>query len=256
MPPPIDALAAALDALAKGVAPVPCIDGTKVPAVRWKEWQTVLPPESLVCEWFAVRRNIAIVTTGMVLFDCDDPAQADRVVAHCGDTPHRVRTPRGGLHLGYRLPAGVALTNRVKVRGLGLDIRTNGGIEVIPPSWTEHGSYQWLGDGLRPLAEIPFGNVEWTREPKPVPRPPQPGGLPPAAGRIAYPEAYCLKVRSVQGQNGSRALVRVVCVLRDAGRTPDQAFEYLWVVWNPACADPPWSEREIRHAIARHYGRL
>src|SRR5438874_10609720 len=97
-----DTLGTALDALAKGIAPVPVVEGTKIPAVRWKEWQTKLPPEELVREWFSVRRNIAIVTTGMVVFDVDDPEKAELVIAACGETPHALRTPRGGIPLGYR----------------------------------------------------------------------------------------------------------------------------------------------------------
>lgn len=249
-----DTLGTALEALAKGIAPIPCVEGTKVPAVKWKQWQTTLPPEALVREWFSVRRNIAIVTTGMVLFDCDDPAKAELVVEKCGDTPHRVQTPSGGLHLGYRLRMGVILNNRVKVKGLDIDIRTTGGIEVIPPSRTDKGEYRWLGEGLKPIAEIPCGNIGWTRKPKKKPQPATTGQLPPGEGRIANPEAYCLKIKSVQGQNGSRALVRAVCVLREARRTPEQAFEYLWTIWNPACATPPWSEKELWHAIDRHFG--
>ncbi len=252
---PPETLALALDALGMGYAPVPIVEGTKTPAVKWKPWQEELPPEELVREWFSVRRNIAIVTTGMVVFDCDDPATAELVVEKCGDTPHRVQTPSGGLHLGYRLRMGVVLKNRVKVKGLDIDIRTTGGIELIPPSRTEKGEYRWLGEGLNPLSKLPCGNIGWTRDrPKKLRATAAASDLPPGQGRIANPEAYCLRIRSVQGQNGSRALVRAVCVLREARRTPDQAFDYLWKVWNPACAEPLWSEKEIRHAIERHYG--
>ena len=52
---------------------MPIVERTKIQAVKWKEWQDKLPPEELVREWFSVRRNIAIVTAGMVVFDCDDP---------------------------------------------------------------------------------------------------------------------------------------------------------------------------------------
>lgn len=249
MTPPPDALSAALDALDKGVAPVPCVDGTKVPAVRWKEYQTKLPPEELVRAWFAVRRNIAIVTTGMVLFDCDDPAQADRVLAHCGDTPHRVRTPRGGLHLGYRLPAGVALTNRVRVLGLGLDIRTAGGIEVIPPSRTEAGSYAWLGDGLRPASALPEARVEWTRTPRPA------TSLPPiidAGDRehlVRRAGAYLARVEgAVSGQRGHDRTFRAACVLaRKFGLSFAEAWPLL-AAWNETC-EPPWSAAELRHKL-------
>src|SRR5438128_570780 len=74
---PENNLAIAFDALEKGIAPIPIIEGTKIPAAKWKEWQTKLPPEDLVREWFSLRRNIAIVTSGLVVFDCDDPANAE-----------------------------------------------------------------------------------------------------------------------------------------------------------------------------------
>lgn len=252
---PRDTLGTALDARAKGIVAVPCHPGTKVPMVAWKRWQTEMPPEELQRLWFRdTRVNVAILTTGMVVFDCDDPAIGSLVLRQCGETPHAIRTPRGGIHLGYRRRMGVVLTNRVKVKGLDLDVRTTGGVELVPPSRTGDGEYRWLGEGLKPISDLPCGNIGWFREPKRKPHPPHIGALGPGGGRIVHPEAYCLRIKSVQGSSGSRALVRAVCVLREAGRTPEQAFDFLWAVWNPACAAPAWSERELTHAIERHYG--
>lgn len=249
-----DILDIALDARRKGFVAVPCHPGTKVPRVKWKEWQDREPPVELLREWFRDRCSIAILTTGMVVFDCDDPALAKLVVTHCGDTPHRLKTPRGGVHLGYRRRQGVAVANRVKVKGLAIDIRTDGGLEVIPPSGTANGAYQWLGEGLRPVAELPVACVGWTRKRT---RRRVAGAFHgeherAAKGRVVFPEQYCLKIRSVQGENGSRALVRVVCVLRDAGRTREQIFDFVKRVWGPSCCRPEWSDREIRHCIGRH----
>jgi hypothetical protein len=123
-----DSLGIAPDARKKGIVAIPCRLGTKIPAVRWKVWQTMMPPEELQRRWFSEPCNIALVTTNMVLFDCDDPALAERVLSECGDTTHKVQTPRGGVHLGYRARKGVALGNKVKVKGLDIDIRTFGGI--------------------------------------------------------------------------------------------------------------------------------
>src|ERR1041384_4244530 len=97
-----DNLEVAEDALAKGLVPIPCHPGSKVPSLlTWKEWQTELPPIELVRKWFRRECNIAIITTGMVVFDCDDPEKQDLVLKNCGDTPHKLKTPNGGLHLGY-----------------------------------------------------------------------------------------------------------------------------------------------------------
>jgi hypothetical protein len=246
----------ALAGHALGHAFVPCAPGTKVPLVKWKHFQRERPTPQLYERWFrGTRNNIALLCAGMVLFDCDDPAAADLVLAACGPTPHRVATPRGGVHLGYRRPAGAALQNAVKVNGTAIDIRTNGGLEVIPNSVTEKGAYSWLGSGLLPISDLPEADADWLL-PEPTPRPRQRtvGGdvFGEGKGRIKFPERYCLKIQSVQGQNGSRGLVRVVCILREAGRSPGQIFDFVTQVWNPACARPEWSEAEIRHCIQRH----
>src|SRR5438309_2361040 len=128
MPP--DNLAIALDARAKGIAAIPCRPGTKVPAIRWRPFQSELPSEAQLREFFAdTRRNVAIVAHAMVIFDVDDMTKAELVLAECGDTPHKLKTPRGGLHLGYRKRKGVAVANQVKIKGMPIDIRTDGGIE-------------------------------------------------------------------------------------------------------------------------------
>ena len=94
----------ALSAAEKGIVAVPCHPGTKVPMVKWKEWQAVAPPAPLLRRWFEdTRVNIGILCTGMVLFDCDDPAKAELVLAECppqsamispGPTGATANTPR------------------------------------------------------------------------------------------------------------------------------------------------------------------
>lgn len=240
----------------KGYASIPIHPGTKVPMVKWKEYQTAMPSPDLLRRWFlGTRTNIAILTTGLVVFDCDDPDQASRVLAECGHTPHRLRTPGGGVHLAYRRRKGVALGNRVKVKGLAIDIRTDGGLEMIPCSETDRGRYEWLGEGLFPISRLPVAKVGWTRDrvrirSRRILTDIADFGI--GQGRIKFPEQYCLRIPSIEGQNGSRGLVRVVCVLRDAGRTAKQIFEFVKHVWGPACAVPEWSDREIEHCIRRH----
>lgn len=247
-------LALAGDAI--GYAFVPCAEGTKVPLVKWKQYRQERPTPELYERWFrGTRNNIALLTDGIVLFDCDDPALAARVLAECGDTPHRVRTPRGGIHLGFRRPDGQEIGNRVRIHGEPIDLRTDGGLEVIPNSRTATGAYSWLGEGLIPKSELPVAEVGWTRERTRMRTRCAVDGvglLPSVQGSIRFPEAYCLRIESVQGQNGSRGLVRVVCILRDAGRSPDQIYAFIQGVWGPACCRPEWSDREIWHCIDRH----
>lgn len=150
----------------KGIVSIPIAPGKKgIPLVKWKRWQTEMPPPELLKEWFAdTRVNVAIITTGMVVFDCEEQTRAKLVLDECGDTPHKVLTPGGGIHLGYRKRKGSVVQNLVKIKGLPIDIRTDGGLEMIPNSRTEHGEYRWIGDGLRPVADLPVARISWTRE--------------------------------------------------------------------------------------------
>lgn len=245
---PPEALAIALDALGMGLAPVPIVEGSKVPAVKWKEWQERLPPEELVREWFSVRRNIAIICTGLVVFDCDEPGKAELVLAECGDTTHKLATPRGGVHLGYRRRKGVELLNQVKIKGLPIDIRTDGGLELIPCSVTEHGQYRWLGE-LRPASELPVAKIGWTRERtrKRVVQQVEVAG--PADVMVRRARAYLANIEgAVSGQRGHDRTFRVACVLsRKFGLSFEEAWP-LFLEWNLTC-EPPWSEGELKHKL-------
>lgn len=251
-----DTLGIALDALGMGYVPIPVVEGTKVPAVKWKEWQTTLPPEELVREWFAVRRNIALVTTGMVVFDCDDPAKAELVLAECGDTPDKVKTPRGGLHLAYRKRKGVQLLNQVKIKGLDIDIRTDGGLRLIPNSRTDHGTYEGLGR-LLPVEELPVAKIGWTRQRKRASAVPE---IVVSAETRTDRQRMIIRARAwaacvegaVSGLRGHDRTFRLCCRLTHFKENCfGLSFEEAWPIlleWNQTC-EPPWSERELIHKL-------
>lgn len=238
----------ALDARAKGIVAIPCRPGTKVPAIRWKKWQSAMPPLELQRHWFREPCNIAIITTGLVVFDCDDPSKAELVIEKCGVTPHKLETPRGGIHLGYRRRQGVAVMNQVKIKGLDIDIRTDGGLELIPMSQTERGCYEWLGIGLQRVSDLPVANVGWTRErPRLSVRVPSP--LPDAGVAVRRARAYLATIEgAVSGQRGHDRTMRVAGVLiQKFGLTLDQAWP-LFLEWNERC-EPQWSEKELLHKL-------
>jgi hypothetical protein len=257
---PCDNYELALSLADKGYIPVAMVSGTKVPAERgWQEWATrPVTRESIARRWKGTRHGVALLCHDLVVFDVDDGRKLDAVLARCGLTDAPIcRTPGGGYHVHARARRGVALRRTIKVKGQDIDLLTGPSLSILPPHVGEDGKpYVWLTDGLPAKSELPLARVGWTRErtrrrSRAVVI--EPGVLPAAQGSVRFPEAYCLKIPSVQGENGSRALVRCVCVLRDAGRSRQQALDFLLRVWNPACAKPEWSEREIRHAIDRHF---
>ena len=247
---PRDNYETALDAAEKGYACIPCSPGTKVPTVKWKTHQTTHPTQKEYREWFQnTGNNIAIITTGLVVFDVDDAEKAEIVLRHCGDTPHKLWTPRGGIHLGYRKRKGVVVTNQVRIKGMPIDIRTDGGLEMIPPSRTEMGVYEWLGSGLLPLSELPVARVGWTRERRPmrvvtpvIPAANAENAVWRARGYLAHIEG------AIAGMRGHDRTFRVACVLViKFGLSLEEAWP-LFLEWNEQC-EPPWSEKELLHKL-------
>ncbi|MFO0935747.1 MAG: bifunctional DNA primase/polymerase [Gemmataceae bacterium] len=241
-------LGRALDALQKGYGCIPVRAGSKVPAMSWKPFQDKLPTEDQLREWFKdPHENIALITSGLVVFDCDDPAMMDRVIAECGDTPYRVRTPRGGVHLGYRARRGVTLGNHVDVKGLTIDIRTNGGIALLPPSRTENGDYRWLSDGLPHRNQLPIAQIGWLRERK---RKVESAIIVTDSSNAAIrARAYLQTIEpAVSGQRGHDRMFRVACVLVNKfGLSWEMAWP-LFVEFNQKNL-PPFSERELTHKL-------
>lgn len=252
----------ALEAAEKGIVAIPVIAGTKVPAVKWKRWQADVPPAQLLERWFKGTRNsIAIITTGLVVFDCETEAAAGLVLGICGETPHKVKTPHGGIHLGYRKRLGTVLTNRVKIKGLDIDIKTDGGLEMIPPSMVDGVPYEWLGEGLNRISDLPVAKIGWTRE-RVRKATAAPGGMP-ITPTIGTPDTHRLLYRgqryvdrferAVSGQHGhtttflsARKIVRFVRALGG----DEAAMWELLRYYNATKCDPAWREApELAHKL-------
>jgi hypothetical protein len=143
--------------LAQGFSIIPLLPKEKIPAVPWKEYQTIKPAMDKLSEWFSDgKNNIGIVTgeiSGVVVVDLDSGA-AQTFAKKNGfpDTPS-VRTGKG-CHLYYKYPEGIEVRNFQKRDDLpDIDLRGNGGYVVAPPSIHPSGSvYEWIdGEGLNDL---------------------------------------------------------------------------------------------------------
>jgi hypothetical protein len=172
-------------------------------------------------------------------------------------SPMEVQT-RYGIHVYFRLPETVKdVRSRIKFLGLPLDVKMTG-YAVAPPSWMDETEWRYEyreGTQLVPPEELPMLPESFVellnQERRPVPamadiRFPRTIG-------IRNPEAYAMKIESVQGCNGSGQLVRVVCCLRDCGRSSEETLAFLKEKWNPVCAKPPWSDRELEHCVRRMF---
>lgn len=158
-------LNAALEYLDEGLSVIPILAETKRPAIRWKEYQSRLPTEEEITQWFTTwpEANIAVVTgelSGVVIVDCDNDEALNAAIS-CGmRSPISVSTKRG-CHLWFAHPkdgkrrgprAGGNSTGVDWPRTNGLDFRGDGSYALLPPS----NGYSWkVGEGLDRLDDLP-----------------------------------------------------------------------------------------------------
>lgn len=178
----------------------------------------------------------------------------------------QVETASGNWHLWLRLEdAREGLRTRIRIvvgdTALPIDLKATGYV-LLPGSTIGGREYRFrAGKGFkRPeeLEPVSASFLELLRErarererpaatPASVTRAARAG-----VRRVVSPERYVMRIESVQGRNGSAALVRCIAVLRDSGWDRLRILQFVSAVWNPACARPPWSESEIEYAVNRH----
>lgn len=118
-------------------------------------WTTQSPEERLAAladarETYGTP-NIGLVTgpeSGVFVLDIDPDNDGDTKLEQLEaqyeplEETYTVKTGSGGMHYYYKLPEGVKITNSRGSLPVGIDIRGQGGMVVIPPSVSGKGSYE------------------------------------------------------------------------------------------------------------------
>jgi hypothetical protein len=165
-----------------GWSVVPAAAEGKRALVAWRPWQSQAPDLELIDKWW--RRwplaNIAVITgrlSGVVVVDLDVRHGAERSLVDLerdhGDLPWRavVETPSGGWHVYLRHP-GFPIANSASKLGVGVDVRGDRGLALLPPSRRQLAGYRWALGGPETIPGMPNG---WrrlfrpTRRPRPAP---------------------------------------------------------------------------------------
>lgn len=155
-------LAAALAYSARGWAVFPIRPGSKQPATSHGV-NDATTDETTIRGWWRAQPNAGIgiatgSTSGIVVLDVDG-ATGERSLSalqsRTGTLPAtaEVKTARG-RHLYFAFPAGQTIRCSVGKLGSGLDVRSDGGYVIAPPSVHPTGAmYEWVHE--RPLAPFP-----------------------------------------------------------------------------------------------------
>jgi replicative DNA helicase len=231
-------------------------DATTDPATITKRWTD--SPDS----------NVGIRTgevSGLVIVDVDPGKGGDveivNLQAKYGELPptFTVITGSGGKHLYYAHPGGGrVLKNQTDLLGfLGVDIRADGGYVVAPPSNHFSGQHYEVEQDV-PLHPCPEWLVEkLTKKPAETSAP---SFTPVAYGdvevEIREVEDWIRRPkvpRSIQGQNGSGALMWAVGKICATGRKYGFGEAQIWSLvcqYNAEKSEPPWSDHELERAMS------
>lgn len=247
-----DLLSAALAFASRGWPVFPCEPRGKKPLTP-RGFQAATTDPATIRAWWErwPAANIGIWTggPGLLVVDLDRPKPgrpADGVatfaalVKEHGTLPPtpRARTGRGGLHLYFRDPGGIAPRADVLP---GVDTRAGRSYVVAPPSVNEDGNpYTWVHDSATaPLADAPDWLVELLRGRSGAERPRR--LEPPGVGE-SIP----------QGQRNDR-LFRLAASLRAKGLS-ELGIRAALLEENRERCDPPLPENEVER-IAGSAGR-
>lgn len=131
-----------------------CSNAGKVPLVKWERFQTELPTEQEVREWWRrdATANIGMATgalSGIIVLDCDG-GDARKVALDRGvpPTPTVFTGKPGGVHYHLAHPGFPVANFARKYADLpGIDFRGDGGYVLLPPSHHWRGAdYRWVED--------------------------------------------------------------------------------------------------------------
>lgn len=141
-----------------GWSVIPIPQGSKVPEISWKEFQTRLATSEEIIHWWKEKpsANVGIVTGQISRLGVVDLEYAGLEVARNLKLYSPVTSMTGkGNHLYYQWSEG--LRNGAKIQNVkGLDVRGDGGYVLAPPSLHPEGRrYWWLG-AVNPTLLPPF----------------------------------------------------------------------------------------------------
>ncbi len=233
-----------------GYRSVPLWPDSKVPCLRWREWMDAYPTFALYRQWFQdKRRNIAIVCgKGLLVGDVDDPDFLPMALHLLGETPQQSRSPSGGTHLWYRgRKVSTPIGNKVRVQGHPIDLRSDGGLIVAPPSTINGIGYEWLTPVL-PASQLPVARIGWTRSR--THRKAQQIVLgPDKPFSWARAQAYMGRIEpAISGQGGHKKTFYAACKAVWLAKGDAEIAWVLLCEYNRRC-QPAWDENSLMHKL-------
>lgn len=134
-----------------GYEVLPVVAGAKNPLTEHGVRDATLNTKTIESWWTRwPNANVGISATGLVIIDIDSkgdvrwPEDEDRACELVESARAISVTPSGGRHFFFRRPDGVSWRCSVRKLAANVDVRTDGGYVVVPPSKLLAGVYSWV----------------------------------------------------------------------------------------------------------------
>ena len=180
-----------------------------------------------------------------------------------GLSSYTVNTGGGGLHIMFRVPAGLSFVNQLK-EFPGIEFKSRGKQVVGPGSIhaISGKEYAVAAGDISTLSQLPSALLALISKPAEPAK--DDGALDELVnGVAAYDDGEGAKSRyrdyleklaplSVEGQGGDQNAFAVACRGRDFGLSPAATLDLLLAHWNARCS-PPWDAAELRDKVRHAY---
>jgi len=234
----MDKIQEAIRLQAEGLKIVPCKG--KVPLIKYREIEQ-LTREQIYRFFSEPACDVAIECTNVLVLDSDTP-EGTRWLSENAITNRIVKTRRG-FHYHFQ---GVDYPSRQNLLGLGIDVRSNGALAMIPFSE----GYEWVLRGKPGTADDLLPKIE-----EPKIRPINAAGCEEMVRRT---QKYLERVEgAVAGKGGHSVTFRVACIIAERlakHMTPEQALPIIQE-WNQKC-QPMWADKELIHKLEDAWRRV
>lgn len=180
----------------------------------------------------------------------------------CGGlSSYTVNTGGGGLHIYFRVPAGLSFVNQLKEYP-GIEFKSRGKQVVGPGSIHAISGKEYVAasGNVQELAELPAALLVLISKKEEA----ADDGLAELTnGPAAYDDSDSAKIRyreyleklaplSVEGQGGDLNAFAVAARGRDIGLSPAVTLDLLLAHWNERCS-PPWGLDELKGKVRNSY---
>ena len=229
----------------RGFSVIPLRPKGKEALSPWKQYQQKKPTPAQIKSWWeeTPRANVGIVTgevSGVIVIDCDSEEACKRFIRAYPEAERTLQSKTGnGKHFYFKWVSGIRNKAGSTALGLGIDVRSDGGYVVAPPSIHPSGSeYKWLKKTkIQPLP-IALKNLLST---SPNHNNPTTLELSLEAGRIK------------EGMRNTQ-LFSLACAMRARG-AEEEAIQAALDTLNKSQCDPPLPDDEVSGIVesSMHY---